>query len=171
MAPTKVRGRLLSRPNMAAAKASITSRVRALALMAEPWIGVMRMPARAARKAPPAHEMVARRSGRPPLSWSRSGSSTTARMATPERVRRNSRAMPPAMAMASTKAMISCQVMLTPAMRTEALAPKNLRKSRGVRGVGFQIQVARARKPSITPTGTMILVTSEVPRRFFMITW
>ena len=126
MAPTKVRGRLLSRPNMAAAKASMTSRVRALALMAEPWIGVMRMPARAARKAPPAQEMVARRSGRPPLSWSRSGSSTTARMATPERVRRKSRAMPPAMAMASTKAMISCQVTLTPPMRTEALAPKNL---------------------------------------------
>ena len=40
-----------------------------------------------------------------------------------------------------------------------------------MRGVGFQIQVARARKPSITPTGTMIFVTSEVPRRFFITTW
>ncbi len=126
MAPMKVRGRLLSRPNMAAAKASITSRVRALALMAVPWMGVMRMPARAARKAPPAHEMVARRSGRPPLSCSRSGSSTTARMATPERVRRKRKAMLPAITMARMNAMISCHVMLIPKIFTFALAPKNL---------------------------------------------
>ena len=126
MAPTKVRGRLLSRPNMAAAKASITSSVRALALMAVPWMGVMRMPASAARKEPPAQERVARRSGRPPLSWSRSGSSTTARMATPERVRRKRKAMPPAMTMARKKAMISCQVSRTPKTSTFALAPKNL---------------------------------------------
>ena len=71
---------------MAAAKASITSRVRALALMAEPMMGVMSTPASAARNAPSAHDAIATRSGRPALSSSRSGSSTTARMATPVRV-------------------------------------------------------------------------------------
>jgi hypothetical protein len=71
---------------MAAAKASITSNVSAWALMADPWIGVMSTPASAARNAPSAHDASASRSGRPALSSSRSGSSTTARIATPVRV-------------------------------------------------------------------------------------
>ena len=78
-----MRGTLRSRPNIAAAKASMTSSVSAVALIVEPWIGVMSTPASAARNAPRAHDAMASRSGLPALSSSRSGSSTTARMATP----------------------------------------------------------------------------------------
>ena len=155
---------------MAAANASITRSVRAVALIAVPWIGVMRIPASAARKAPSAHDSMASRSGRPALSSSRSGSSTTARMATPLRVRKKKNRSASAMTAAITRASSSCQVTFTPAMLTVLSAPKNSRNSRGVRGVGSQIQTASARKPSITLTGTMILVTSDVPRSPRMIT-
>ncbi len=83
----KVRGRLRSRPNMAAAMASRTNKVRVLTSRAPPLIGVISTPASAASAPPMAHEMAARRSGRPPFSSSSAGLSTTARMATPVRVR------------------------------------------------------------------------------------
>ncbi len=46
-APTKVNGRLRSRPNMAAANALMTSRVSSVALSDPPSNGVMRIPASA----------------------------------------------------------------------------------------------------------------------------
>ena len=58
-------------------------------------------------------------------------------------------------------AMISCHVRLTPATVTVLSAPKNSGNSRGVRGVGSQTHVLRARNPSITLTGTTIRATSE----------
>ena len=86
-------------------------------------------------------------------------------MATPWRVRKNRKRRPSAIATARITARISCQLTLTPAMRTCLLAPKNLVMVRGELGVGSQIQVDRARKPSMTLTGTTILVTSAVSRR------
>ncbi len=160
-----VRGTLRSRPNMAAAKASMTSSVRALALIAEPWIGVISTPASAARNAPRAHDAVATRSGRPALSSSRSGSSTTARMETPGRLRLKNSHSASATTPAMTSAATSCHARLTPATLTVRPAPKNRRNSRGSRGVGSQTHVDSARNPSITLTGTTILVTSAVPRR------
>ena len=99
--------------------------------------------------------MVASRSGRPPLSCSRAGSSTTARMATPERVRtKRKRDAGGDARWPATKAMISCQVMLTPKIDDLGVGAEELAgRAAGCRGVGFQIQVARARKPSITPIG------------------
>ena len=128
-------------------------------------MGVMSTPANAARKAPRAHDAVASRSGRPALSSSRSGSSTTARMATPVRVAVNSQRSPRATRPATTRAPISCQARLTPTTLTVESAPKNIGNSRGVGGVGSQIHTLRARNPSVTLTGTTMRVTSDVPRR------
>ena len=58
----------------------------------------------------------------------------------------------------------SCHVRFTPKTSTSLEGPKNLRNSRGVRGVGSHTQTLRARNPSITLTGTMMRVTSAVPR-------
>src|SRR5207248_6318457 len=63
----------------------------------------------------------------------------------------------------------SWYVMLIPKIDTVRDAPKNLRKIRGSCGVGFHTHVDNDRNPSITDIGTTILVTSEVPRRPFMI--
>ena len=95
---------------MAAAMESSTSRVSTWTSRVPPLIGVMRMPATAASAPPSAHEKAARRSGRPPLSWSSAGLSTTARMATPVRVLVNRRRMPTAMSTAQPRAMASWSV-------------------------------------------------------------
>ena len=59
----------------------------------------------------------------------------------------------------------SCHARFTPASVTVLSAPKNSGNSRGVRGVGSQIHVLRARNPSITLTGTTMRATSETLRR------
>ncbi len=82
---------------MAAAMESSTSSVSTWTSSVPPLIGVMRMPASAANAPPRAQEKAASRSGRPPLSCSSAGLSTTARMATPVRVLVKSRRMPTAM--------------------------------------------------------------------------
>ena len=91
-------------------------------------------------------------------------------MATPWRVRKNRKRRPSAIATARITARISCQLTLTPPMLTCLLAPKNFVIVRGELGVGSQIHVERARKPSITLTGTTILVTSAVSRSPFITT-
>ena len=63
-----------------------------------------------------------------------------------------------------TTAASSCQARLTPATLIVLSAPKNSGNRRGVRGVGSQIQVLRARNPSITLTGTTMRATSETLR-------
>ena len=64
---------LRRRPNIAAAMESSTSRVSTWTSSVPPLIGVMRMPASAARAPPRAQENAASRSGRPPLSWRSAG--------------------------------------------------------------------------------------------------
>src|SRR4051812_49145284 len=61
IAPTNVRGMLRRRPNIAAANASITSSVSALASSAPPPIGVIRMPASTASTEPRRRRRVAPR--------------------------------------------------------------------------------------------------------------
>ena len=86
-APTKVSGRLRSRPNMAAANALMTSSVNSVALREPPVNGVIKMPARAERPTPIIQLTSETRSGRAPFSSSNGRSSTTARIETPTRVR------------------------------------------------------------------------------------
>ncbi len=85
-------------------------------------------------------------------------------MATPVRVAVNMKRRPTATSTAMTMAMISCHARFTPATVTVLSAPKNSGNSRGVRGVGSQIHVLRARNPSITLTGTTMRATSETLR-------
>ena len=63
-----------------------------------------------------------------------------------------------------TSAANSCHARFTPRTSTVLEAPKNMRNSRGVRGVGSHTHTLSARNPSITLTGTMMRVTSAVPR-------
>ena len=101
---------LRRRPNIAAAMESRTSSVSTWTSRVPPLIGVISTPARAARPAPRAHENAASRSGRPPLSWSSAGLSTTARIATPVRVLLNSMRIPTAMSTPQPSAMASWSV-------------------------------------------------------------
>jgi hypothetical protein len=110
MAPMKVRGKLRSRPNMAAAMESRTSNVKVVTSKVPPPIGVMRMPASAASAPPRAHEIAASRSGRPPFISNSAGLSTTARMATPVRIRWNRKRIPTATSTAAPTAIASWSV-------------------------------------------------------------
>ncbi|KJF23088.1 hypothetical protein SZ00_00002 [Rhodococcus sp. AD45] len=85
-APTNVRGILRSRPNIAAANASITNSVNMFASRVPPLIGVIKIPANTANVDPIAHDNAAKRSGLWPFRRNKSGSSTTPRIATPARV-------------------------------------------------------------------------------------
>ena len=89
-------GRLENRPMAQAPKACTIKRVSRKA--STPSDGAMRMPETAARDEPMTHEAVRTRVGLSPVRASRAGSSTTARMAAPSRVRRKntySRAVSP----------------------------------------------------------------------------
>ena len=153
---------LRSRPNIAAAMESSTSRVSTWTSRVPPLMGVMRMPARAASAPPRAHEKAASLWGRPPLSCNSSGLSTTARMATPVRVLVNSRRIPTAMRTPQPSAIASWSVTKTPRTLNFAASPK---KRLSVRGTpGFQIHWANAIRPSMMPMVTTILVTSAVCR-------
>ncbi len=83
--PTNVHGRLRRRPMIAAAKASTMKRVSASTR--RPMFGARRIPAIAAIVEPSAHANAEIRPGRTPLSAASSRLSTTARMATPVRLR------------------------------------------------------------------------------------
>ena len=113
-APTKVSGRLRNRPNMAAAKALITSSVRSVVLSDPPLNGVMRIPASADSETPSIQLTSDVRSGRPPVSCNSGRSSTTARMATPVRVRYSRRRRPTASATATATTVTSCHSSTTP---------------------------------------------------------
>ncbi len=94
-APTKVIGRLRNRPTTAAAKPLRASSVSWVDVNPVcPTSGAMRTPARAASMKPNTQPICDIRYGLAPASATRSGSSTTARMATPSRARR--RKMPSA---------------------------------------------------------------------------
>ena len=163
-APTNVRGTLRSRPNIAAGEGVDDEEGERRRLIVDPWIGVMRTPARAARKAPSAHDAIASRSGLPALSSSRSGSSTTARMATPVRVATNRNRRPMATSTAMTMAPISCHARFTPATVTVLSAPKN-RGTAGACGRRVPDPRAEGEEPSITLTGTTMRATSDTLRR------
>ena len=98
---------LRSRPNTAAAMESSTSRVSTWTSSVPPLMGVIKIPASAARAPPRAQEIAASRRGRPPLSWRRAGLSTTALMATPVRVLLNRSRIPTAMSTPHPRAIAS----------------------------------------------------------------
>ena len=88
-APTKVIGRLRSRPTTAAAKPFRARRVSWVDVNPVcPTSGAMRTPASAASMKPSTQPICDIRYGLAPASATSSGSSTTARMATPSRARR-----------------------------------------------------------------------------------
>ena len=83
--PTNVHGRLRSRPMIAAANASTMNSVSTSTR--RPTLGASRIPAIAAIDDPSAHASDDTRPGRTPFSAASSRLSTTARMATPVRLR------------------------------------------------------------------------------------
>ena len=86
--PAKVRGMLEKAPMAAAPKAWTTRKVRLMAL--RPMNGSTRMPEIAAKVQPIIHEIRRTRSGLVACIATRSGSLTTARIASPIRENRNS---------------------------------------------------------------------------------
>ncbi len=159
-APTNVIGRFRSRPNIAAANALITSRVRRVELSEPPWNGVIRMPASAESATPSIQLTSETRSGRTPLSSSNGRSSTTARIDTPTRVRYSSTRNPTASAIATTRIVRSCQSRTTPNQVTLWSAPKNGWIE--CDSVGFHTQFARTIAASSTEIGTTSFTISEV---------
>ena len=93
--PANVRGRLLSRPMIAAANAARISRV-SVCTSRVASSSARKMPATAAIDDPSAHENIETRPGLIPLRPASSRLSTTARMATPRRVRDSSTLSPSA---------------------------------------------------------------------------
>ena len=86
MAAAKVTGMFLRRPTMAAAYPLTTSSVMASMLSPVVWVGASSTPARAAMTNPRIQPYWLIRLGETPDMASSSGSSTTARSATPVRV-------------------------------------------------------------------------------------
>ena len=111
-APTKVAGRLCIRPTTAAAYAETTSRLSVLTSRLRP--GAMRMAASPASIEPRAQEAAVTRFGLRPFTAHSSGLSTTARIATPSRVRLNRRRRPKATATAASTVVTWSQVMTRP---------------------------------------------------------
>ena len=120
-----------------------------------------RIPAKPANIALMAQANIATRSGRPPLSSVRARSSTTARIATPIRVRKSNRRKTIATKIAQPKVMSLCQLTLIPPSET-VLPSKNFRKACLPLSLG-QIQLAAPIMKANSATVTDSLTTSEVP--------
>ncbi len=106
--PTNVHGRLRRRPMIAAAKASTMNSVSTSTR--NPTLGARRIPAIAAIDDPSAHANDDTRPGRTPCSAASSRSSTTARMATPVRLRWSNRRRKTATRIATTMVTKRCHV-------------------------------------------------------------
>ena len=117
-------------------------------------------PETAASPAPSAHAIIAVRPGRPPLSRSRSRSSTIARIATPSRVRRSTSRRPIATAIAMAMVMIREYGTATPAMSTVLPAKKG---GTGRATSGGQMTFAMPSRATMRLTVTTIFTTSEAP--------
>ena len=120
-----------------------------------------KIPARPASIALSDQANIATRSGRPPLSSVSARSSTTARIATPMRVRNNKRRKTMATNMAQPNVISLCQLMLIPPIET-VLPSKNFVNASRLESLG-QIQLAnpimKANKATVTERRT----TSDVP--------
>ena len=119
------------------------------------------MPAKPANIALRAQANIATRFGRPPLSSVSDRSSTTARIATPMRVRNNNKRNTMATTTAQPKVMILCQLTFIPPMGI-VLPSKNLRKASRLPSLGhtvFARPIMKAKRATVTDKRT----TSVVP--------
>ena len=128
-APTNVMGRLRRRPTTAAAKPFSARSVSWVDVKPVcPMSGAMSTPARAASMKPSTQPICDNRYGLAPASATRSGSSTTARMATPRRARRRNNPSPTPTTAVTTTTMICwyCRVTpLAPKRRTDSTVPSD----------------------------------------------
>ena len=154
-APSTVRGRLRSRPIAAAARAMMMMSLRFCGLNSTS--GAMRIPARAASPLPRAHAVDDSRLARAPLSSVRSRLSTTARIATPVRVRNMKTRSASAMAMAATITMKRCHRIFAGPMSNPPDPKKWSTERASVAGQNFPTST---RKNTIKPTVTMSCTTS-----------
>ena len=155
MAPTTAKGRFLSAPNAAAAKAMMTTLLRVAG--SSPNSGAMRIPPKAPNMDPSAHEVDDTRLGRAPLRAANSRLSTTALMAVPIRIRRNRYRMEIAMAMATTNTISRCQGSRDGPRSTPFSIPKRNGTRRAVSA--SQITPTSASNNTMTATVTMSCTT------------
>ncbi len=164
-APRYVSGRLRRRPTTAAENAVMTSSVSVVVDMSA-VSGASRMPASAASEHPRAHATLESSVDRAPPRAASSRLSTTARIATPMRVRNSRMRRPMASATATTMVMNRCHV-----SRTSPMWKPRPAKSAGIvcASCWFQIMFARPINANMRPTVTMSWTTSCLPCRCRMI--
>ena len=121
----------------------------------------MRMAARPASIEPSAHDAAVTRFGLRPLIAQSSGLSTTARMATPSRVRRNSRRRPKATATAASTVVIWSQVITRSKHRDAAGRPTG---PGSVRSSMPQTASARPWNARSSASVTTSFVATDAPR-------
>jgi hypothetical protein len=123
-------------------------------------IEAMRIPASPASDEASAHDACCTRTGRPPAIASRSGLSTTARIAMPSRVSRNIAPSASAMATVAATATTLCQDTSTDASRK----PSPLKNCGSVRTtVGFQTSWATPTSASSRPSVTTTVMSTAAP--------
>ena len=122
----------------------------------------MRMAASPASIEPSAHDAAVTRLGLMPLMAHSSGLSTTARMATPSRVRRNSTRRPKATATAASTVVIWSQVMTRLATVMVCRSPQS---PGSVRSLMPQMASAKPWKARSTASVTTSLVATDAPRQ------
>jgi hypothetical protein len=160
--PTNVHGRLRRRPMIAAANASTMKSVSTSTR--SPTVGARRIPAIAAIDDPSAHANPETRPGRTPCNAASCRSSTTARIATPVRLRYRRRRRKTATRIATTMVMNRCHVSTTSPMSIPCLSARNS-GSGGAIEFSSQIVAARPMRKNMRPIVTTSFTTRGVSTR------
>ncbi len=160
-APRYVSGRLRMRPTAAAANDVMISSVSG-PLVDMPVSGASRIPESAASEQPSAHEKLETLDDRAPARLARPRLSTTARIATPRRVRNSRMRRPMARPTASPTVRSRAYVSTTPAT-WKPFWPNRV----GIVWLRFwsQIMLARPMNANMSPTVTRSCTTSSLPWR------